>query len=730
MTCARFLLAFAVVVGTLAAPLNPVGAIATSLAIPAQTNAEQSDTLSVELVPRASGILRPGSDLTVSVTLSNRSDDTVAAGTARLYLGRDAVKDHLALARWISEETTADASGARIAEVPTPTLDSGQSVVLPAIVVPAAALVLDDPAAFGVHELEVRVSFDDRDEVGARSSVTVDPGIGGPAASVATVMPLTVSRETVGLISAEELQQLTEPGGMLARELDQADGRAIALAVDPRIILSIRVLGDSAPDSAVAWLDRLDRVSNVTFALSYADSDVAATSQAGAGILTPTPFQLDPGLFPSTIDTEPSTPPSASPSPDPTPSASAIDPEAPVLPSLDELLAWDYTLDDLIWPREMSVVSADLDTFAAAGDETALLTSTNLVSSGTDSAPSPLASLGTREALISDAAVSALFREAVTATTTSQWESAIARLTGSLAAIAAEGAGPGESQFTVASLSRDSASGAFRLAETLDAISANSWSTAMSLTSALFEAPVPSTLLDTPTEPARLAKFRTLLASESQTASFASILADPTLVTGERRLALLALSSQSWAATDADWATSIDAYLARSGEIVSSVQVDTTGTITVLADNGDLPISISNTLDFPITVYVTVTSPRLLLQVRETQVPVTIEANSQKRASIPVRSLANGEVTISIALTSATGVQVGERAFADVTVRAGWETAATTVLAVLVGLVFIAGIVRTVRRRKNGRGLTADRPDDQNSIDVTTPADQRKAADE
>ena len=274
---------------------------------------------------------------------------------------------------------------------------------------------------------------------------------------------------------------------------------------------------------------------------------------------------------------------------------------------------------------------------------------------------------------------------------------------------------------TVASLTRDIAAGSFRLGQTLDAINGNPWSSGSTLTFALAATPDTATLLDTPVASDRLDQLRSLLAAESQAAAFATILIDPTLITGERRLALLALSSQTWAATDADWAAASAAYLARSSEISSSVQVDTTGTITVLADNGDLPISISNVLDVPVTVYVTVTSARLLLSVRETLVPVTIEANSQKRASIPVQSIANGQVTIAITLTSASGVAVGQTAFAEVTVSAGWETAATTVLAVLVGIVFIAGIVRTVRRRRRGRGFTADVPSDavaaQKSVD-------------
>ena len=725
MTCARFLLAFAVVVGALAAPVNT----AAGQTAFAATDAEKSDSLAVELVPAASGILRLGSDLTVSVTLSNRTADTVATGTARLFIGRDTVKDHVALARWINDEKAFDvpATGLLLAQVPTPALASGQSVVLTEIIVPAAAVLLNDPMTFGAHELEVRVSSSDTNEAGAqaakadvagdRSSITVDPGIGAPTASVAAVMPLTVASETVGLIAAAELETLTGPGGTLARELEQADGRPIALAIDPRIILSIRVLGDSAPESAVTWLARLDRVPNVTFPLAYADSDVSATSQAGVGILQPAPVVLDPDFFPASPDPSPSSDPSSDPSsapsatPNPAPSASPIDPAVAALPNLDDLLSWNYTRTDIAWPRELSTRASDLDVFATAGFTTTLLSSANLTVAGSDSAPSPRAREGEHEVLISDDTVSALFREAVTATTTPQWQSALARLTASLATIAVGGSDIGTPQLVVASLARDSALGSFRLAETLDAMTVNPWSSGASLTAALGAPPATATLLDTPVTTARVDQIKGLLASDSQTASFATVLTDPTPITGERRLALLALLSQSWVQSDADWAAAVAAYFAASGEILGSVQVDTTGTITVLADNGDLPISISNVLDVPVTVYVTVTSPRLLLSVRETRVAVTVEANSQKRASIPVQSIANGEVTIAIALTSATGISIGQTAFADVTVRAGWETAATTVLALLVGAVFVAGIVRTVRRRRSGRGLVADGPD-------------------
>src|SRR5690554_6134865 len=112
---------------------------------------------------------------------------------------------------------------------------------------------------------------------------------------LALVVPLTVPPEATGLIPPESLESYTSPTGILTRTLDAVEGQTVAIGIDPMIIASIRILGNTAPDSAISWLDRLKSVSNETFALSYADSDLAALSQAGATtVLAPTSFQIDP----------------------------------------------------------------------------------------------------------------------------------------------------------------------------------------------------------------------------------------------------------------------------------------------------------------------------------------------------------------------------------------------------------------------------------------------------
>ena len=146
-------------------------------------------------------------------------------------------------------------------------------------------------------------------------SPTSDPAAGART-PLAIVLPITVPTNETGIVSSEELADYTSATGALTRILDAAVNRPVALAIDPMIIASIRVLGTSAPDTATEWLNRLSHASNETFALPYADADVAAQAQAGiTPLLGPTSFNFAlsaenftgplPAETPSELGTEP-----------------------------------------------------------------------------------------------------------------------------------------------------------------------------------------------------------------------------------------------------------------------------------------------------------------------------------------------------------------------------------------------------------------------------------------
>lgn len=700
-------------------------AIAASTTTPTTTPASvTTGDIGVSAVPAEQGVVRAGADLPITVVVTNTTGSALPTGTATVFLGASSA-DRTELATWLSIVEDAQADDAllprSVLQVPTPVLAPGQSAVLDGVVIPAAALGLVEPVALGARELSVVVTAGSDATGSIRTAITVAPNApdaGTPVASLALATPLDVPATGEGLIPSDLLASFTSPTGVLTRQLDQAIGRGVAIGIDPRVIASVRALGGGAPDSAVQWLQRLSTAPNETFALAYADSDIAATSQAGAGVLAPTSISLDAAVFPPAAD------PSASPTggagtddaqqgddgeggqeQGPDPSAGPGDGTGDgtgtgvdTLPTLEELLLWDYSSTGIAWPVDDTVVTSDLDTFADAGLDTTILSSTN-VGLGAVSA-GPTAMVGERSVAVSDDAISSTFRDAVTAPTVSEWQSAVTELTASLAALAAQG---GDAASALATLDRTVPVGTYRLADTLAAIEVLPWVNTVGLGQTLAAPGKATTLLDSTVAADRMTQITSLLEAEAATNQFATVLDSPELITGERRLSLMAVTSLAWIAESEAWAPAVDAYRSRSSEILTSVQIVQSSDLLLPSQNGDLPISVSNTLPYAVTVYVTVRPQTPILNVLDSNVAVTVEANSQRRAPVPVQSVANGDVTIAVSLTSASGVAVSQPVFTTISVQAQWETAAVSVLAVLVIGVFAFGIVRTVRRRLKAR---------------------------
>jgi hypothetical protein len=87
--------------------------------------------------------------------------------------------------------------------------------------------------------------------------------------------------------------------------------------------------------------------------------------------------------------------------------------------------------------------------------------------------------------------------------------------------------------------------------------------------------------------------------------------------------------------------------------------------------------------------------------VDEQFVKLTIEPKSSRKAQIPVVSLSNGEVQLSVTIFDQPGgTPVADTTSVKLNVHAGWETAGTIVFGAFVVIIFAAGIVRTVRKRR------------------------------
>ena len=526
--------------------------------------------------------------------------------------------------------------------------------------------------------------------VGAPLAAAVDPAA---PVQVAIAVPITVPESAGGLISADALTQYTSPLGTLTRQLDSIEGRPVVLGIDPRIIVSIRILGTAAPASASAWLARLEAAPNESFPLTYADSDITLASQAGSTIvLQPTGFDfaIDPTLFTAPLAT---ITPAPTDTPTPTAAATPAAPVVPPLPSSQDLESWPYSLSGIAWPLESTVTAADLPIISGSEFSTMILSSANLDRTPGSGAVADVA--GTRS-LVADATASASFRSAVQSFTVADWQ---ANTTAMLASISAAGQNQSGSTATVLiTLDRNAVGSGTRLADTITAMQGSPQIRIVKFAELLGGDVSPATVIDQPHSPDELALMRQLLDAQAAEAQFAAIAEDPLAITSARRLDLLALQSIGWRGNTPGWPVVVANDLAASTELRSAVQVASTGDFNFLAAAAPLPIAVANNLNQPVTVYVTVRPDTGLLTVEKARVELKIEPNSQASAMIPAQAVSNGVVGVTVSLSSSSGVPIGEASRARINVQAGWETPIVIVIASLVVAVFGGGIVRNILR--------------------------------
>lgn len=504
-----------------------------------------------------------------------------------------------------------------------------------------------------------------------------------PVVNLAIAVPIIVPSSDEPFIDADTLAQYTSAQGILTRELDAVADRPVALGIDPRIIASIRLLGSTAPASALAWLDRLESVSNETFALGYADADVTLQTQGGAqAVLQPETFDF--AINPEFFGVEAGS--TATPAPN----------DAAALPTSAEITAWPYTLTGIAWPRDDTVVAADLPLIAASGYTTSIVSSGNVARESTSG---PSVTVDGSAVLVSDAAVSGALRTAAATVSPAEWSTALGQLS---SAVASGGRVQPGTATVVATLDRAIPAVGDRLAETLDALALDPAVQLVPLSQAIGVAPTAATIVDEPQDADRLSRVGQMIQGENAERAFASVASDPAAITSERRLELLTLLSSEWSGAIVGWPDAADAFTTASIELRNSVRLVTSSNFLLVADNDQyLPITVNNALDQTVTVYVSVRSQSSLLVIDEPRKVLEIEAGAQGKVNVPVHSLSNGFVEVDVTLASATGVGIGAPISSEVNVQAGWETPIVVAAAALVVVVFGVGIVRTILRRRN-----------------------------
>lgn len=668
-------------------------ATAASTPAPTPTPGIPSGETVFTLSPIANGTVRPGDALAVSVTLQNGTDAATPASAVTLALGARALEDRAALSAWLA----GDAAGVTLSPI-------GQAA-LPAVA-PATAqtagfvLAATDPAlaarAPGVYPLSA--SVDTGDGPVTSTSVMIVPPEGGAEVGVGVVVPITAGPTTEALLTATELIALTGPEGSLTDQLDAVEGTAAILAVDPAIPAAIRTLGAAAPPSALAWLTRLELLTNSRFALQFGDADVAV--QVQAGLTRP----LRPQALPSPL--QPANFAAATPAP-----TAPADPGAPVYPTLPDLLGIGSAREDVYWPATGTATPEVVQTLGGAtgvggGSLTLVPSASTTAGAAGDTVPGR-ARAGDTDLLVYDSDIS---RELHAASAEEETSLRGAPLTAAAAYLAFAAAQSGGEPIVV-SLDRGADRSRVALRTAITSASQAPGVTPLTLGGVAARIPASVEITGGTVDQARADAAAALVSDEAEISRFATILDDPTLLTGPERAEILQLLGLGWLPDPEPWAAGLAAHRSETATTLDSVGILPPSPINLFSAGAPIPIWVRNDLPYPVDVVLLATPDDLRLDVTQVN-EVAAGAQSNTRVQVPVQArVGNGEVSVQLQLRSRTLEPIGDAQVVDVTVRADWENIGLVVLSILVGGFLVLGVVRTVLRLRRRSRRTDERAD-------------------
>lgn len=649
---------------------------------PAQAVGSGVDAVQVSIFPSSGSGVSEGDELSVTVAVVNHSRNELAAGQIVVTTGSSVLPDSEALDKWLAKSDDEQQPGRWLGVIDAPALSAGGSVNV------TASFPLDN-ALYGT-EWGPRGLAADLEIAGASAGSGRGVVIWGvpddtETARVVTLLPIVSPPSASGLLTAAELAAFTAPRGTLTMQLTAAAGRAVTLAVDPRILTSIRALGTKAPESATKWLSRLAALPNESFSLAFADADVALQAQAGTSELLTASFSDQTLLTAS---------PTSTASPIASPPSSAQPGTA-----VEEGL-WMPTLTGIAWPASNTVTSADLPVFAASGAPLSILSSSNINSLATSPA---LVTVGNQRALITSAGLSDALQHAASAVSDSEWAHSFSLASAYLATTALTAGNTGA---TLAALTRDHIGDVdeARLNETLDRVSALPWVEGGSLAAisaqASSQASLPiAAIIDHPESEERVTAARVLGQSHNALAGFSTVLTTPKMLTDATTRQELALLSRAWTSVE-EVAAATSIYLGESSKTLNSVRIVISSEIQMVGGQVNIPVTIENALQLPVTVLVKATPSNARLTV-DSDATITVQGESQGKALVPVNArIGNGNVLLAVSLSSPTGVSIGAPTSLPVNVRADWEGWGLGGLGVIFAGLLVAGVIRTVRKRR------------------------------
>ncbi len=250
-----------------------------------------------------------------------------------------------------------------------------------------------------------------------------------------------------------------------------------------------------------------------------------------------------------------------------------------------------------------------------------------------------------------------------------------------------------------------------QLERTFGAVLASPLTNSVTVPQILSSTPTPGLALKSLSESdARITGIKGLLDTESRINDFATILDDPTTMTGQNRAQLLTLLAVSWTEPHNDWTSAVSNNIRSSFKILDSVKLLPTENVNLVSAQGSIPFTVNNGLpDEAVTIVLSASPSNSRLEIDE-DATKRIQPDSRATVLVPVKAkLGNGRVVLTLQLFSPTGVKIGTPTAVTVDVHADWEGIGALIIGILLVLLFGFGIVRNIlRRRKENPSVEGD----------------------
>ncbi|PPK93833.1 hypothetical protein CLV92_109110 [Kineococcus xinjiangensis] len=649
---------------------------------------------------RPAGDAAPGSPGTGSVTvrgvLRNEGTKALEDVTVHLYVQRSALRTRGAVERWASAEASAGIPGSfpTVAEavlgVPA---DGAEPLVSAARLEPGAevpfTLAVDAAAlgaAAGAHATAVEVRSGVARVGVERTFLTAAPQGRVQPTGITLLAPLVASRP----LDREPLDGVPDREALAEQVTDGSLGRVLASTQDPRIawVLDPALLpaaetaqaaqaaaaaegttgGGPGPDAAVAtWLDRVrdGAVGRDVLALPFADPDLSALARTRDGDVL---------------------------------LAAADDVGAQA-----SALLGSPVVDDVAWPAG-GAADPRTSAFIAAGEDTAVILDEASAPADPDLTYTPTSradlrtGTGALTGLVADPELSAAL-----AGTADEDEAAshVQRFLAEAATTTLQR--PNDSRDLLAVAPRGWEPSPAAVAALLTALDSSPWAQVQPL-DALLREETPEDARTTP--PATVEKgarrlptphVLALLSARDRLDDLAAAVDGPAPRVQELQQAALGLASVAWRGRDAQRDEARGELQAAVQELLGGVRIAPGSDRNLAATRSELPLTVINEMDVPITVDLTLQprTPRLRL---ERSTTLTLPARSQQRVGVPVEAVANGRVVVDAQLRTPEGTPLGAPAAVTVNISMGLESWLVGGLAAAAGLLLVSGLVRAVHR--------------------------------